>query len=294
MLARLGLVAAAGIVVLALWAELTLRVLGVGEVMTFAPDPRFGYIMRPSQVVSTYGDPIEINALGLRGPPVVEPKSGDVVRVLFLGDSITYGGGRILERDLFCRRLEALARADGLRLEVVNVSAASWGPQNWSAWVEANGFLSADAVVVVIPAIDRARPFATLATARMQETAPLLRLSSLWLKWRELRTPGVPLTDEALAANVRALDRLKSSAGNRPLVAVFVPSQGEDKRPDRWLAYDALFPDALDLRSALGPDDFIDTVHFSTGGHELIGNALYARLRPVLAALSARAPIGGP
>jgi len=89
----------------------------LAQVMTYERDPRYGYLMRPRQMVSTYGDPIEINALGLRGPPLLEPKPEGVVRVLFLGDSITYGGGRIHEGELFCRRIENAARDDGFRLE---------------------------------------------------------------------------------------------------------------------------------------------------------------------------------
>jgi lysophospholipase L1-like esterase len=204
-----------------------------------------------------------------------------------LGDSITYGGGRVPEAALFCRRLEALARADGLEVEAVNASAPGWSPQNWTAWVEANGLLDADAVVVVIPAIDRARPFATLSANAMEQDAPLLRLSSLWLKWRETRTPGPALTDEAMAENVRALERLKARIGDRPLLAVFVPSQGTDGRPDRWLPYQALHPDALDLRESFGPADFVDPVHFSAAGHEVIGRAVWARLRPALSAAGA-------
>jgi hypothetical protein len=78
LLARLSLAVVAVVLVLCL-AELGMRILGVGGVMTYAPDPRFGYLMRPSQVVSTYGDPIEINALGLRGPPCPTRRRGAVL-----------------------------------------------------------------------------------------------------------------------------------------------------------------------------------------------------------------------
>ena len=292
MLPRVGLAIAAVFVALSL-AELGMRVVGVGQVMTYAPDPRFGYIMRPSQVISTYGDSIEINALGLRGPPILDPKPRGVVRILFLGDSITYGGGRTYEGSLFCRILERLAREDGFRVEAVNVSAPGWGPQNWTAWVEVNGLLKADMIVVVIPAIDRARPFATLAENAMEEEQPMLRLTTLWLKWREVVTRGVPLTDEAMHENVGALERLKGLVGARPLLAVFLSSMGPDQRPDRWTPYELLFPKALDLRAGFGNDDYLDAIHFSSSGHRIIGTEIYARLRPTLGELSAAAAGGG-
>lgn len=273
-------------------AEIGMRLAGVGEVMTYRSDPRFGYLMQPSQRVSTYGDVVEINSLGLRGPELVEPKPRGALRVLFLGDSITYGGGRIREDELFCRRVESLAAKDGLRLESVNASAPGWSPQNWAAWVAATGILEADLVVPVIPAIDRARPFATPLVHGMAERPPLLRLSTLWLKLEAIRLPGVPLTDEAMAANVRAIADMQGRLGPTPLLAVFVPSRDPDQRPERWAPYQALFPDALDLRADLSPGDFLDDVHLSPSGHRKIADRIYGRLRPRLAALAARGVAG--
>ncbi|MFI5317338.1 MAG: hypothetical protein ACHQ6T_16685 [Myxococcota bacterium] len=281
-LARLALAASSALLVLAL-AELGMRVAGLGEVMTYRADPRFGYLMRPSQRISTYGSQVEINALGLRGPEPLDPKPADVRRLLFLGDSITYGGGHIAEAELFCRQIESLAARDGLRVESLNGAAPGWSPQNWAAWVGANGALGADAVVAVIPAIDRARPFATMAEHALLERPPLLRLTALWLKAKTLGQPGPPLSDEAVAANVRAISELLPRLGSTPLLAVLVPSRGADERPERWAPYQALFPDALDLRADFAPADFLDDVHFSSSGHRTIAERIYARLKPRLA-----------
>ncbi len=291
MLARLGLAVTAVIVVLAL-AELGLRVLGVGQVMTYAPDPRYGFLMRPNQVVSTYGSPIEINARGLRGPAVTEPKPAGTVRVLFLGDSITYGGGRIREPELFCRRVEAMARNDGLPVESVNGSAPGWGPQNWTGWVEAHGTLGADLAVMMLPETDRERPFASLASGRLVQKAPLLRLTTLWLRVKFVVFPEGPKKGDPLPANVAALRRLGAALGDTPLVVTFVPSRDPDTHPERWPPYEALYPDALDLRGRLAPEHFIDDVHLSASGHAAVAEALYERLRPTLAAL-ARVGVGG-
>jgi lysophospholipase L1-like esterase len=267
-------------------AEIGMRIAGLGEVMTYRADSRFGYLMRPSQRVSTYGDVIEINSLGLRGPELADPKPPGVIRILFLGDSITYGGGRIPERDLFCRRIEALAANDGLRVESANASAPGWSPQNWAAWVAANGIVGADLVVPVIPAIDRARPLAAAAEYGVAQHPPLLRLTTLWLKLQAMRMPRVPLTDEAMAANVRAISDVLARLGAIPRLAVFVPSRDVDERPERWAPYEALFPDALDLRAGFSPGDFLDDVHFSVSGHRKLAEDIYARLRPRLASLS--------
>jgi lysophospholipase L1-like esterase len=269
------------------FAECGMRVAGVGEVMTFRPDARFGYLMQPSQRISTYGIPVEINALGLRGPAPLDPKPAEVTRVLFLGDSITYGGGRIPEAELFCRRIEELARHDGLRVESVNLSAPGWSPQNWAAWIAANGTLGADLVVAVIPTIDLARPFATWDQYNLVEHAPRLRLTTLWLRLAALRAAAAPQSGDAPAANLRAVRELAARLAPTPLVAVLVPSRAPDSEPALWTPYLELFPDAVDLRAALVPSDFLDDVHLSSAGHRAVAEGIYAGLAPRLAQLAA-------
>jgi hypothetical protein len=287
-LARLALVVVALFVVVAV-AEVGLRIVGAGQVMTYARHPAYGYLMRPNQLVSTYGDPIEINSLGLRGPPVLNSRMYGVVRVLFLGDSITYGGGRVHEGDLFCRRIESMAREDSLRVEVVNVSAPGWSPQNWTAWVELHGALGADLVVMILPETDRARPFATLERARVIEEAPALRVATLWMRVAARFSQTPPKPPDPRGQNVAALRRLSNALGRTPLVAVFLPGRDPDPTPEDWPPFEALFPDAIDLRESLRPEHFFDEVHLSPSGHRAVADALYPVLRPRFAELSVRA-----
>jgi hypothetical protein len=268
--------------------ELGMRIAGVGEVMVYAPDARFGYLMRPNQVVSTWGTPLRTNELGLRGPPLADPKPPGLVRVLFLGDSIAYAGGQLEDDQVFARRLEAVAAANGIRLEALNGSAPDWGPQNWDGWVGAVGGLGADSVVALIPAIHRARPFSVFEGHPMVAERPFLRLTIFWLKFRErFFQPTILLSDQALADNVSALQRLRARLAPAPLHAAFLPSRGGDTRPDRWQPYEAEFPDALDLRTAFRPEDFLDDVHLSARGHQHLAELLFARLRPELESFAA-------
>ena len=60
--------------------------------MVVRANPYRGYEMMPSTPHYTYHYPVQINALGLRGPEVEAKKPGEV-RVFALGDSMTYGQG---------------------------------------------------------------------------------------------------------------------------------------------------------------------------------------------------------
>ena len=287
LLARLALAAASVLLVLGS-AELGMRLFNVGQVMTYQSDPRYGYIMRASQRISTYGEEIQINSLGLRGPELMDPKPPDVLRLVFTGDSITYGGGRIPERKLFCRLIEDYAAADGLRVEAVNLSAPGWSPRNWAAWLDAHGTLDADLILPVIPAIDLQRPFTTMDKVGIIDHQPLLRLGTLWLKVKMRRIPGLPLTDESLQANIQALRALRDRFSGTPFVAVFIESRpGDDVRPSYWGPYEELYPDAIDLRRSLSAAEFFDDVHFGVPGHAAIAEQIWAQLRPRLRALLA-------
>jgi hypothetical protein len=250
--------------------------------MEFVPDPAWGYLMRPSQMVSSYGFPVVINALGLRGPEVSVPKRAGRLRVLFVGDSITYGGGRIPEEALFCRVFESEARPRGLEVEAVNLSAPGWSPQNWRAYIQRHGLLDADAVVVVLPEVNLSRPFSTMDVHGFRQHAPGLRVVSFGLKLAAMVAPARrPHSDvrATIEANVAALSFVRDLSAGKPFLTVFVPNQGGAASPEAWGPFEAAVPDALDLRSAMrGRPLFFDGLHLNVEGHRLVAARTLERL----------------
>ncbi len=72
--------------------------------------PAIGYTLRPGQRISAWDDTFTANALGYRtGPPAKAP---GVFRVVFVGDSWTFGMG-IREQESFPRQFQELARKLG-------------------------------------------------------------------------------------------------------------------------------------------------------------------------------------
>jgi lysophospholipase L1-like esterase len=81
--------------------------------------PTRGWAMVPGQTHYTYTHEVRLNALGLRGPEL-GPKEPGERRVLFLGDSLTYGQG-VAEEDTVPSALEReLAARTGTKWTVVN------------------------------------------------------------------------------------------------------------------------------------------------------------------------------
>lgn len=269
--------------------ELGLRVAKWGDIVAYVPDPDCSYRLKPSQSVESYGHALRINALGLRGPEAASPKPAELTRVVFVGDSVTYGGGRLREEELFVRLLEARARADGLSVEALSVSAPGWGPQNMRGYVASRGLHEADLVVLVLPQCDLGRPLTTMQMQRFQEEPPSLRVLSVAHKaYDSLVPPPWTRQDPAVMAplNVQAIQDLLRLAGEVPVVTVLLPgAPGYRDHAVLWPAFEQLSPRRIDLRGRLEDASlFMDELHLTRAGHARVAELLYDDVRSAILA----------
>jgi hypothetical protein len=91
-------------------AEIGFRLAGLGNPPLYEFNLGYGYRLRPDQKITRHpGAVMTVNAAGLRSTEEWRP--GAFTRVLFVGDSITYGGAAIDDTRLFselvCKRLPA-------------------------------------------------------------------------------------------------------------------------------------------------------------------------------------------
>jgi lysophospholipase L1-like esterase len=99
--------------------------------------PTRGWEMVPGSTHYTYHHRVAVNALGLRGPELGERR--DEQRVLFLGDSLTYGQG-VADTETVPAALEAALRAqDGGAWTVVNGGLRAYGTTQELALLEELG-----------------------------------------------------------------------------------------------------------------------------------------------------------
>src|SRR5436309_1640347 len=82
--------------------ELLLRlVAGLGDPVVYQFDPDCGYLPAPNQHVTRMGCRNDINEFGMRSAPVESQKRAGLLRVLFLGDSVTYGTTHVDQGQIF-------------------------------------------------------------------------------------------------------------------------------------------------------------------------------------------------
>ena len=120
-------------------AEIALRELtGLGRPVLFYKDPSFGYRLQPNQETTRFsGAHFKINNLGLRASSDWDSVKDD--KILFLGDSVTYGGNHISNHELFSDI--AVQRLDGFQSG--NAGIPEWGVENVYGLVVEKQFLPA-------------------------------------------------------------------------------------------------------------------------------------------------------
>jgi lysophospholipase L1-like esterase len=106
------------------------------------PEPGAGYtLMKPGSHYKWQGISVDINSHGLRGPETTYEKPPATFRILNLGDSVAMGWG-VREEDTYGQRLESLLNERGigdLRYEVINAGVPGWNPENYLAYLQAEG-----------------------------------------------------------------------------------------------------------------------------------------------------------
>lgn len=141
------LLALTGVVLLVVLglAELLLRSMyGLGNPVLYRANPLYGYRPQPHQEVTRFsGARIQINNLGLRASRKWDSSRDG--RVLFLGDSVTYGGSYIDNDELFSE----LAVQNLKGVESGNGGVNGWGVENVHGLLVRSEFLPARTYVTL-------------------------------------------------------------------------------------------------------------------------------------------------
>lgn len=110
--------------------ELTLRMMGYGNLEVYLSDEKLFWRLKPNQDCYTKIDhkPVHINSNGTRGPEFNVEKPAGTIRILSLGDSRTFGWG-LTDEETYSRRLQNLLQkyaGDGRKVEVINAGVNAW------------------------------------------------------------------------------------------------------------------------------------------------------------------------
>ncbi len=222
---------AAVFVVLLIALEVLCRaVLGLGDPPIFRTDPVLGYIMEPGEY-HRFGRTIRFNRFSMRGEEV-EPRKTDPreLRILVIGDSVPNGGMLTSDEELATTILQSrLAIETNRPVRVLNISAGSWCPDNFAAYLERFGTFDADMAIIVINSLDYAeilnsgplppdqptsRPLLALQEALTNYTPRMLRRLGIIAippdKW-DLNNPPPEVAARSTASLERTIELLRAA-----------------------------------------------------------------------------------
>ena len=191
--------------------ELGLRVLfGLGNPILYDSNALYGYRPLPNQRLSRrFGPALRLNNLGLRCDEDWDGNSDG--KVLFLGDSVTYGGN-VANHDLFSQ----LAVHDLAGYRSCNAGVNAWGVENIHGLLVESGFLPAHYYVTVVIEDDFYRGLSRVHGQLVWCRKPALALEEAlfdflhvedenrrYINWRWYGTPDV--VDKVVGNAVRKL-----------------------------------------------------------------------------------------
>ena len=276
-------------------AEFFLRQVGLGYPLIYESDFAFGYALRPNQKTLRFRDAyVTINESGLRS---LDPWVGKFEkRILFLGDSVTYGGSKIDDTETFAHLFCETKRKHLENIVCGNAGVNGYGVLSMvlrSRFDERIG--DADLAIFTVVARDFVRgiPKAKYAHFFMKDNdwwLPAIAeavnyLASVYdinnLTSKEVRSP-----QHDLQAAAFAIERLRDEIGRlqgtgTQVYLVYSPTRKELSSQNDLAKFilsglQDIDVKLIQLSGVLKDDDehYYDGVHYERGGHRAVADAL--------------------
>jgi lysophospholipase L1-like esterase len=290
------------------------RYLGLGDPVLYYNDAWGGLRPLPSQRVSRLkGATVTVDGNGYRTPVPDQPGA---MRILYLGDSVTWGGSSVDDTELFSEVAADVLRAQGRPVYAMNAGVNSTSLLNQAGIFQGyDGKL--DVLVWLFPWGDTERTYVREGELfdRFKPKFALVEVIDylVFKYWRNLfretsaatrdfRTPEAPAGRELFFKNEQAKRQVRNLDAVRTVVAevrrrgvpVVLGVKGNELEPlppeavsflaEMAAAGATVFDVSAVLREApAGVENiYLDVVHFKPEGHHLIGEALGKTLETVI------------
>ena len=226
--------------------------LGLGNPVLITPDTACSYILKPDQDVRRFFARTHTNHFGMRSDEIPSVHKAGVLRLMFVGDSITYGTTRVDQDQLFTelihRDLPAIVHRP---VEVLNASASAWAPDNELSFIRSRGIFQSDIVLLVLNDGDLTQPRNTIAAVgedlpQKRPSTAIGELITRYIKPRIGHYLGRSDSGDRVAANSDDVTRLNlehldsvHELVNRQgaqLIIVYIPFRRDIPEPSQFAA----------------------------------------------------------
>ena len=284
-------------------AEYGLRTLTwLGNPPLYEISPLYGYRLKAGQSIEPrggvrflFGAQVSTNNLGLRAADYWDGNADN--KVLFLGDSVTYGGQYVDDKELF----SSVAAAFIPRYMVGNGGVNAWGVENVHGLIVDYGFRPARTVVICLLEGDFYRGLTRISGLPFWSHKPSLAVydlamfyatTSAWSRYREDSGGGIDrgaeekVVDRAVKRLAEVGDAISGDGGRHLIYILPVRAQLMGERPVDPLVKRYLEKYGIDARYLLSrlrdlhPSEtdarrwFHDDEHLEAEGHKIYGDII--------------------
>jgi len=281
--------------------ELFLRYgVGLGHPLLYVGDAAAGYIPAPNQDIYRFFVHIKINGFGMRSDDISRERAQGHRRILFVGDSVTFGTTYVDQHEIFTSIIKAWFDKNSIiPVDILNISAGGWAPANELGFLKSQGVFNSNVVVLVLNTNDLDQAFTNFEpSSQFPINNYQFALNELWVRYirprifeeATLADPGstscATSQNEADVSNllqtISDAKRIIESGGARFLI-IFCPSANVDQK--KYLnAIEELkkVPRTSDIKlidmtnifnSRSKLDVYFDGIHLKPLGHELVATA---------------------
>lgn len=160
--------------------ELLLRLLlGLCDAVLMREDDDYEYIAQANQSRKRFGKSIRYNSYSMRSDEIRR----DAVKILCLGDSVINGGTLTDQNNLATTLLESRLSTELKQdVQVLNISAGSWGPDNCAAYLRKHGTFSAKMIILICSSHDAYDTMDFMKVVGVNKSFPKRQYSLAWIE----------------------------------------------------------------------------------------------------------------
>lgn len=293
-----------GLVLAFILLELILRyVFGLCDVILYQESDKYEYIAKPNQDRYALFSHIKYNSYSQRSE---EPDSTKKI-VLGLGDSVLFGGQQIDQDDI---ATTLFSKETGIQM--LNISAGSWGPDNCVEYIREKGLFGASAIVLVCSSHDAYDRMSFIPVVGVWDNYPKeqkdFALQVVWGRYiyprirqmigkREYLDPDAQVVQRSgnrqvvqkSDAFVQGFDNLKEIADSAkiPLYIYLHAELGELQEGDyndmgqliiQWCQHNQVFL-IQDIQEGVRSDMYGDVLHLNRKGQRYLADVLEEKIK---------------
>ncbi|MEM1170024.1 MAG: SGNH/GDSL hydrolase family protein [Cyanobacteria bacterium P01_H01_bin.35] len=282
--------------------EIALRlVVGFGNPLIYNADSQIGYLLKPNQNVSRFGNRIKINQYSMRSESIQDSRENSTLRIFLVGDSVANGNWWTDQDDTISAIIEKQLNekfGQDKKVEVLNASANSWGPRNELAYLEKFGLFDSQTIVLLINTDDLfAKAPSSLVVGvdrNYPDKKPFSAIAEVISRYF-LPAPKVPEIQEEgdrVGFNLEAIKKIQeiSNQNNAQFILAMTPLIREVGQPgprdyeiktrqrlnDFTLAENIIYLDLLPIfKSVSEPANlYRDHIHLSPEGNQVVSETI--------------------